>query len=123
TPTPGFGAPPSVTGATGGTAISVGQTVQGTLAQGDQLLDDGSFMDVYNLQLMQGQSVSIRLNSPDFDTFLIVEPPQGEPLVNDDFGGTLNSGLDFAAPAAGQYRVIVNAYSPGDSGNYSLSIN
>jgi hypothetical protein len=101
----------------------VGQTVQGTLAQGDQLLDDGSFMDVFTLDLLQGQNVAIRLNSADFDTFLIVEPPQGEPLINDDFGSTLNSGLDFAAPMAGPYRVIVNAYAAGDTGTYSLSIN
>jgi len=79
---------------------------------------------VHEFKMKAGQTVTIRLTSSDFDTFLRVEDSTKKELAfNDDdpVGGTLNSRLDFKAPKDDTYRLIVTAYD-GKLGKYVLTV-
>lgn len=68
------------------------------------------------------QIVVFTLNSEDFDPILDIESASGEVLVSDDDGGNgLNSRIVFFAPEAGDYTVVVRAYSGDGEGSYVLS--
>jgi hypothetical protein len=77
----------------------------------------------YRVQLSAGQDIVLRMDSPTFDSVIRVYPAGGEggqPLAeNDDFGGTLNSGLLFRAPRSGAYTIRATELSHGD-GAYTL---
>lgn len=99
------------------------RVVTGELAQGDQTLRSGEFVDVHPLQLRAGQSVHLEARSTAFDTYLILREPGGEQHDNDDGpGGGTNAALSFVAPAAGDYRVSVTSYRSGEVGAYELII-
>ncbi|MGV3577572.1 caspase family protein [Brevundimonas sp.] len=103
--------------------IQPGGTVQGDLSRGDDQLDSGEFIDVYEVQGRAGQSLSVTMSSGDFDTYLMIRGPGDFQEDNDDSGedGT-NSALDVRLPADGIYRITATSYEPGESGRYSLSL-
>ena len=93
----------------------------GTLAQGDTRLDSGEFSDAYTINGRAGDVVDISLNSPDFDTYLLLRGPDGSSFDNDDAdGGGTNSQLRVTLPASGSYRLVVTSYQSGESGSYVL---
>jgi hypothetical protein len=107
--------------------IAVGGSTTGTLAQSDARNEErSSFMDAYQITLAAGQSVDIRMNSDEFDTYLFIgQQHQGGFEAydqNDDFGGTLNSRLRFSAPEAGTYTIQATSFGSETTGNYSLSV-
>ena len=77
----------------------------------------------YRIRLNAGQDIVLRMDSPDFDSVIRVFEAgreDGAPLAqNDDFGGSLNSGLLFRAPRTGTYTVRATELSHGDGG-YTL---
>lgn len=101
--------------------------VRGELTEGDGSDDDGFIVDVYRFEARRRDRVSLRLTSPDFDTYLTVRTPSGDILENDDFGGSdaslgpLDSGLDFQTTAAGEHFVYVRSYWGDAAGRYSVS--
>ncbi|NJO20803.1 MAG: hypothetical protein HC838_13215 [Spirulinaceae cyanobacterium RM2_2_10] len=99
---------------------------EGVLAPGagTATLPDGSLYQEYTFQGRAGQSVLVTLESPDFDTYLIVLDSQGRKLAeNDDAqGNTTNSQLSLRLPNNDTYRVLVNAYDRGGRGRYRLTI-
>lgn len=103
--------------------IQPGGTVQGDLSRGDDQLDSGEFIDIYEVQGRAGQSLSVTMSSGDFDTYLMIRGPGDFSEDNDDSGedGT-NSALDVRLPADGLYRITATSYEPGESGRYSLSL-
>ena len=64
-----------------------------------------------------GETVSIQTSSKDFwDTILVLLAPNGTPVVgSDDFKGYM-AGLDWAAPAAGTYRLRVTSFEAVSTG-------
>ena len=52
--------------------------VVGEIAEGDAILPGGKLVDVFALEMEPGNSVMVRLESDDFDTFLRVTSPSGE---------------------------------------------
>lgn len=100
----------------------------------------------YSLRLEQGQSVRIRMDSPDpaaiaaaasepgpaetqsgFDTFLeLRREGEQEPLTSDDDSGEgLNSRLSFVAPSAGTYLIRARPLGPlgeGQDASYRLLV-
>jgi len=122
-PTPGTPTPPTP-GVTPPTpAPTSGQPIRGALAQGDSQLRSGEFMDAYPMQFQAGERVSFRVNSTQFDTYIIVRAPSGRQWDNDDIQpGNLNSGLDLTLTEAGNYRVMVTSYRPGMTGAYTLAV-
>lgn len=100
---------------------SLSREIRGSLARGDRTLQSGEFVDGHSVQFRAGESVRIRLDSSAFDTYLIVRPPSGRQLDNDDFvSGNTNSGIDIPSAEAGNYQIQVTSYRPNETGDYVL---
>jgi CHAT domain-containing protein/Tfp pilus assembly protein PilF len=97
---------------------------QGDLSPGDSTLDDGSFYDLHTFQGQAGQAITITLESPDFDTYLILINDQGEAIAqNDDISSSnYNSSLTLILPGDGGYGVVANSYAAGSTGRYTLTV-
>ncbi|WP_228038028.1 trypsin-like peptidase domain-containing protein [Nodosilinea sp. LEGE 06152] len=102
----------------------VGLRQQGALGPGDRTLQDGSYYQEFTFQGRAGQTVLIRLESPDFDTYLIVVDDARNRLgENDDASpDTTNSQLAVQLPRNGTYSVLVNSFQPGERGRYLLTV-
>ena len=104
-------------------AITVGQSVNGDLAEGDTRLSSGEYADSYELSGRAGQTITIRLNSSALDPYLMVRGPGGFTQDNDDISPTdRNAELVVRLPANGRYRIIATSYQPGERGRYALQV-
>ena len=110
------------------TPITIGQTVNGNLTTSDCPADDGTFYDVYSFSGTAGQRIAISMSSSQFDTFLILNRPDGSILAaNDDGGGLTNSRIPpngfITLPVTGTYTIYANAFDPDNTtGAYTLLI-
>lgn len=105
------------------TEIGAGDVTRGTLARGDRTLASGEFMDTYRQTFTAGESVHIRVESSDFDPYLIVRSPGGEQSDNDDIAPPDRAaGIDIPAAEAGQYSIGVTSYQSGETGRYTLRV-
>ncbi|MGF1569304.1 MAG: pre-peptidase C-terminal domain-containing protein [Nodosilinea sp.] len=69
-----------------------------------------------------GQTVTITLDSTEFDPVLSLLDSSGQEIAtNDDFGGTLNSTIIFELPTADTYTVLARSFS-GQGGAYNLVV-
>lgn len=124
TPTPAF-EPLVGPGASGPTAAAQAgaRVIEGRLAQGDQQLRTGEFTESHRMQFRPGETVRFRLESSHFDAYLMVRPPSGHQLDNDDLApGSTNAGVDVPVAEAGDYTVMVTSYRPGETGEYTLRV-
>jgi hypothetical protein len=111
----------TLTGAGGNEATRT--ETSGRLSPDDDTLGSGEYYDTHDLEFPPGQRVRIDLSSQEFDTYLIVKPPSGEQLENDDVEGmTGHSILEFDVTEGGTYLVAVTSYSPGATGSYELTV-
>ncbi|WP_199246378.1 tetratricopeptide repeat protein [[Phormidium] sp. ETS-05] len=97
----------------------------GTLEPGDRTLErDGSLYDMHIFSGKAGQTITITLESPDFDTYLILLDAEGNKLAdNDDVAeNNSNSTVTATLPADGDYAIIVNGYDANSRGNYTLTV-
>lgn len=132
----GPGTPGMPTGAPGMVAGAQAPPIQGTVVQGTldptdtpplppgvSHADPGHYRDIYPLEGRANGMVSIDLTAT-FDAYLILLGPDGREVAsNDDFGSTTNSRIEEATlPQAGTYQVVVTSFSPGTTGNYTLTI-
>jgi S1-C subfamily serine protease len=98
---------------------------QGTLGPDAPVLQsDGSHYREYTFQGTAGQTVNISLESTDFDPYLILVGPDGQPVdQNDDATpNNPNSALTVTLRANGTYRVIANSYDRTGQGRYTLVV-
>ena len=96
---------------------------QGTLSTDDTQLPSGEYADGYEIEGRPGQTVSIDLQSDQFDTFLALMPPRGDTLENDDAPGLQgHSVIETTLTELGTYTVIVTSYKAGETGAYTLTI-
>jgi hypothetical protein len=80
----------------------------------------------FPIQVQSGQRIDVRLTSSDFDAYLELVPPDGdpfysEPLTNDDFGGGTDSRVTAIASGNGTWRAVVAAYDER-GGEFSLEV-
>lgn len=94
----------------------------GRLAAGDATFSEGEYYDSYTFEGQPGQSVTIDLNSADFDTYLVLEGPDGHREVNDDADSTTHSRIDTQLWQLGTYTVYVTSYAASETGAYALAI-
>lgn len=94
----------------------------GVLESGDSILDDGSYVDYYSVDLTAGQEAAFSLVSADFNTYLAVMNPSGELLDLDEQEDTSRSRITLNVEETGVWYVIVTSASVGEEGNYLLSI-
>ncbi|NER33804.1 MAG: tetratricopeptide repeat protein [Oscillatoria sp. SIO1A7] len=96
---------------------------EGSLSPGDRTLDDGKLYDSYSFQGRAGQTVTISVESDEFDTYLTLLDADGEKIAeNDDSAGNNNSAIVATLPEDGSYEVIVNSYNANGRGKYALEV-
>jgi hypothetical protein len=104
-------------------AATGARTERGQLERGDDALRTGEFYDTYTFEGMPGQRVRLDLRSDAFDPYLVLQPPAGEALKNDDFEGDLTrSRIEYDVTEPGTYRVYVTSYRPQEQGAYELAM-
>ncbi len=96
----------------------------GILGSDAPRLPDGSPYRAYSFQGRAGQSMTITLESPDFDPYLILVAPNGQKIAenNDTSQNNPTAVLRGRLSRDGVYRVIVNAANSGGKGRYVLTI-
>ncbi len=105
------------------TPVRIGETVTARLTQSDQAFGDGSRYKFYGFQGTKGQVISADMTSDDLDPNLILADGLGNPLVkDDDGGGNCAAHLTYTLPADGAYRLYANSTSPGELGEFRLSL-
>ncbi|MDB4950708.1 MAG: hypothetical protein JWM27_3357 [Gemmatimonadetes bacterium] len=103
--------------------LRTGQTVQGRLQDGDSILaDDSSYVDAYRYQGRSGERITVRMESPDFDTYLAVRMGGQIVGVNDDGAGGTNSSLTIDLPLDAEYSINANSLRKGMTGRYTISL-
>jgi Ca2+-binding EF-hand superfamily protein len=78
---------------------------------------------VFAVRLESGKTYRIDLTSPAFQSFLYLEDPDGEPLMEhsaDNIGG--NARLVYRAATSGTYRVVATSLAGVRTGRFTLSI-
>jgi hypothetical protein len=103
-------------------ARAQGSVQTGTLASGDKTLESGELYDEYQIEGLPGDEIVAVLTSYDFDPYLILIPPSGDQLDNDDFGGSRDVSL-IEVPvdeAVGIWKVRVTTYESEETGDYAL---
>jgi hypothetical protein len=113
-------------------SISVGQTVNGTLAADDPTLGDDSHYDLYTFHARAGQRYAVRLHSEAFDAYLAVAkgaegagPGCDEESgceVDDDGGSGTDARVVFTAEEDGVYSIRANSFEGDETGDYTLSL-
>lgn len=107
----------------GGQTFASGQTMNGELAQGDQQLTSGEFIDSYNFQGTAGERVVIDMRSTQMDPYLILIAPSGAQEDNDDISGSdRNARIETVLAESGQYRIGATSYQPGERGAYVVTL-
>ncbi|MBW3553469.1 MAG: Ig-like domain-containing protein [Gemmatimonadetes bacterium] len=106
--------------------IGLGESVRASLQAGDcvEIVDDGSFVDLWFFELTQRSDVTVDLSSADFDAYLWVDKLENDVLVNvgeDDNSGTGTDARVLATLDPGTYFIIAN-HHPGADGVYTLSV-
>ena len=107
--------------------ITVGQTQQGSLTSDDVVMRrDSTYVQAWTIQGRAGQTVTIDLESDDFDSYVFLRGPgiaDDQALQDDDSGGNCNARLTVSFPQAGDYEIVVNsAGAKYATGTFSLSV-
>lgn len=109
-------------------AISVGQTVSGSLSSTDciDIEVDGSqyYADYYEFAGSAGQQVYVSLSSSAIDPFLVLFYPDGSYTYASGSGTNARIPVSgyVTLPASGTYIVMASSDVPLQSGAYTLSI-
>lgn len=106
--------------------ITVGQSVQGKLTTQDVLLrSDSTYAQAWTIQARSGQTITIDLESDEFDAYLFVRGPGitgGREFQDDDSGGNCNARLTVTFPESGAYDLVVNTQGKYATGAFSISV-
>lgn len=114
------GTGPDTLNCSGGAALVLGTTLNGTLAEGDDLDVDGAFLDRYALAVPDAGLIRITMRSDDVDAWLWLLSSTGSVLESDDdSGGDLDARIERTL-SRGCYLVEATSASPGQVGAYSL---
>lgn len=103
-------------------ATGESQSHSGSLNSADTTFSDGEYFDEFTFQGRPGQRVDINLQSDDFDTYLVLNTPNGESSADDDGGDGSNSRITTDLDELGEYTIAVTSYGAEETGAYDLSI-
>lgn len=108
---------------TGRRSLEIGDEVQGALSASDYVGVNGSYLEAWSLKARAGQTISIDLQSDDFDSYLyVVGPGLSETLRDDDGGGACHSRLDFTVLESGVFHVVASSSGSQTTGTYRLRV-
>ncbi|HWC72670.1 MAG TPA: hypothetical protein VG454_01945 [Gemmatimonadales bacterium] len=107
-------------------SIDIGQSQEGTLTRHDVLLNsDSTYAQPWTIQGRVGQTITVDLESDDFDSYLFLRGPGivgGRDFQDDDSGGNCNARLSATFPETGAYQIIVNSTEHYATGRFTLSV-
>lgn len=93
----------------------------GSLGASDPRLESGEHFDEYTIDVPLGQELIVILSAVDFDPYLLVYDPAGEPHENDDYAESANVALvQEIAGSAGTWRIRATSYEADETGDYAL---
>lgn len=103
--------------------LADGRDVQGELSELDAG-DGGRRQDVYHFFGRAAETVTLTLESDDFDAYLVLlDADTGEQLATDDDGaGGTNALLTLTLPESGEYQVRATSFDAGETGAYTLRL-
>jgi hypothetical protein len=105
--------------------IAAGESKSGALTDASLMLDDSSRVELWYFEGKEGQRVTVRQRSSEFDSFLHVgRLGAAEPDVqNDDAEDDgLNSAAELTLPADGMYVIVANTFEKNGRGPYTLTL-
>lgn len=104
--------------------LAPGAALSGRLARDDAQIA-GKYLDRYRFTARRGQRIRASLTSPEFDTVLAIEGPDGSTNSSDDTRRagrvSTDSLIDAVMAEDGDYILTVTSYRPGTTGKYHLS--
>jgi hypothetical protein len=104
-------------------AVAAGDTVQGALAFTSCQYPDGTFADIYRLDVADTASLDLGLSSSDFDAYLQVLDSKGNVIDEDDNSGGGMNALVSDVFDPGTYFVVAKPFSGNTSaGRYTLIV-
>lgn len=104
-------------------SLECDETVEGELSEVDCLLEDGTHFQVWQLLIENEGEVDIHMSSAEFDTYLFLLDDACEAVAsNDDCTGGTDSCLEGVLLAPGEYFVVANTFTAGESGAYGLEV-
>lgn len=113
--------PPQPAQGPGVMALTVGQTLQGTITTSDEPISANHYFDVFELQLRAGQPVRIELSSRQFDAFLGARGGGVEIDADDGGPGPGDAALDLNVSVDTAVLIFVGGANPGALGAYQLT--
>lgn len=107
-------------------ALRVGATARGRLADNSPVDDDDNAYAAYSFRASANQRFAISMKSDDLDSLVrvgqMVRGSFVELAKNDDGGEGLNSYLVFTAPQDGDYVIRATSFSSDSSGAFTVSL-
>jgi hypothetical protein len=102
--------------------LTPGGTVTGAITYTGCQYTDNTFADLYQLNLAADATIDLRLNSSDFDAYLVLLDSHGAVIdEDDDSGGNTNARITHSL-AAGTYFLVAKPFGDYTShGAYTLS--
>jgi hypothetical protein len=103
--------------------VTAGDTVTGVITYTGCQYTDNSFADFYRMNLAADAAIDLRLNSSEFDAYLVLLDSTGAVVdEDDDSGGNTNSRITRDLPA-GTYFLVVEPFGDYTShGAYTLIV-
>jgi type II secretory pathway pseudopilin PulG len=103
--------------------LRAGQQVDGTLTPNSILRSDDTYMNGYYYDGLAGEQIIVTLRSADFDSWLVIDQPDGPfRKWDDDSGGGQDSKLAVTLPATARYIIAANAVGKHATGRYTLRV-
>lgn len=107
---------------TDGRSIGLGGVADGYLVPGP-VIAEGRYGQAWALEGQAGESVTVTLESDDFDAYLYMYGPGLDEVLSDDDGaGGLNSQITVTLPQSATYLVVASSLQGGATGPYTLSV-
>lgn len=108
-------------------AITIGQTVSGTLTAADCPLADGSFMDQYQITIAANGRLQVDVTSAEFDAYLLLflRNQDGTRVAvgaDDNSGGGTNARIARDVVAGETYLIGANSLLANVTGAYQVSV-
>ena len=88
----------------------------------DVLSAKDKYCHKYTFRGEQGQEITLKMNSNEFDPFLVLYKPDSNKLTqnNDSYPRNRNAKIEAKLPNDGTYTVITTTNEPGESGKYTV---
>jgi hypothetical protein len=103
--------------------LGFGESQSAFLTAADDSLADGSFYKMFLFAGEAGDSVTITVNSLDFNAHLLFADSLDTILADDsDSGGLCNAHLTHVLPTSGRYIVYATTFHPHDVGEFEISL-